>query len=402
MDQRKHTIKQQTQFKSMKSKNKKSYSTSTFNTILILIIIVTLNACSNKKATENTQKEVATNLVTLTNVQFQNAGIKLGKIEQKQVSSTLKVNGKIDVPPQNMVSISVPMGGYLKSTNLLPGMHVNKGEIIAIIEDQQYIQLQQELLIAKAQFNSTESEYLRQLELNKSKATSDKIFEQTKANYLTQKITIKSLSEKLKLIGINPDYLNENSISRSVNIYSPINGFTSKINANIGKYINPSEVLFELVNPSDIHLNLNVYEKDINKLFIGQKLVAFNNVHPDIKHNCQILLISKDLNQNGSTEVHCHFDDYDKTLIPGMYMNAEIEVKNNIAKVLPENAVVRFEGKQYLFEAVGDKQFNMVEIEVGNIENGWIEIITDISPNKQIVIEGAYNLLMSLKNKSEE
>jgi cobalt-zinc-cadmium efflux system membrane fusion protein len=294
------------------------------------------------------------------------------------------------------------MGGYLKTTNLLPGMRVTKGQIIATIEDQQYIQLQQDLLIAKAQFSSIENEYLRQLELNKNKATSDKVFEQTKSTYLTQKITIKSLSEKLKLIGINPDHLNENTLSKSVSIYSPINGFTSKVNANIGKYINPSEVLFELVDPSDIHLNLNVYEKDINKLFIGQKLIAYNNVHPDIQHKCQILLISKDLNQNGSTEVHCHFDNYDKTLIPGMYMNAEIEIKNNIANVLPEAAVVRFEGKQYIFEVIGERQFNMIEIEIGNLENGWIEIITDISPSKKIVTEGAYNLLMTLKNTADE
>ncbi|MDI1233068.1 MAG: efflux RND transporter periplasmic adaptor subunit [bacterium] len=385
----------------MKLIKKTTYKSSYITCIIISLLVIT-SGCNTKPTKEENKTEVIQTQVTLTDAQFKNAGIVLGKIEQKQVSSTLKVNGKIDVPPQNMVSISVPLGGYLKSTNLLPGMHVNKGEIIATIEDQQYIQLQQDLLIAKAQFSSIESEYQRQLELNKTKTTSDKIFEQTKANYLTQKITIKSLTEKLKLIGINPDNLNENSISKSINIYSPINGFTSKVNANIGKYINPSEVLFELVNPSDIHLNLNVYEKDINKLFIGQKLVAFNNVHPEIQHKCQVLLISKDLNQNGSTEVHCHFDDYDKSLIPGMYMNAEIEIKNNIASVLPENAVVRFEGKQFIFEVLGDKQFNMLEIEVGNIENGWIEIITVISPSKQIVTEGAYNLLMTLKNKAEE
>lgn len=370
--------------------------------ITCFIFLLILGACNNKKAPEVQTVEKNPTEINLSAAQFKNAGIIIGKIEQKQVSSTLKVNGKIDVPPQNMVSISVPMGGYLKTTNLLPGMRVSKGQTIATIEDQQYIQLQQDLLIAKAQFSSIENEYLRQLELNKNKATSDKVFEQTRSTYLTQKITIKSLSEKLKLIGINPDNLNENTLSKSVSIYSPINGFTSKVNANIGKYINPSEVLFELVDPSDIHLNLNVYEKDINKLFIGQKLIAYNNVHPDIQHNCQILLISNDLNQNGSTEVHCHFDNYDKTLIPGMYMNAEIEIKNNIANVLPEAAVVRFEGKQYIFEVIGERQFNMIEIEIGNLENGWIEIITDISPLKKIVTEGAYNLLMTLKNTADE
>jgi len=179
--------------------------------IILFAFLLLLGACNNNKVAENQATEKTPTEITLTDAQFKNAGIIIGKIEQKQVSSTLKVNGKIDVPPQNMVSISVPMGGYLKTTNLLPGMRVIKGQIIATMEDQQYIQLQQDLLVAKAQFSSIENEYLRQLELNKNKATSDKVFEQTKATYLTQKITIKSLSEKLKLIGINPEQLNEST-----------------------------------------------------------------------------------------------------------------------------------------------------------------------------------------------
>lgn len=368
-------------------------------TLLCILLLLSCGSNVTNNTDENTGNE---NTITLTAEQLQNSGIETGMIEQKQVSSVLKVNGKIDVPPQNMVSISVPLGGYLKSTRLLPGMPVHKGEILATIEDIQYIQLQQDLLVARAQLSSLESEYNRQLDLNKDKAISDKVFQQTRANYITQKITIKSLEEKLSLIGVDPQKLNENTISKSINIYSPINGFTSKVNANIGKYINPSEVLIELVDPTDIHLNLNIYEKDIHKLYIGQKLWAYTNIHPEIKHDCQILLISKDINNNGSTEVHCHFDNYDKTLIPGMYMNAEIEIRNNLADVLPESAIVRFEGKQFIFEAGEKNLFTMTEVQTGEIENGNIEIISGSAlKGKKIVTNGAYTLLMTLKNKEE-
>lgn len=162
------------------------------------------------------------------------------------------------------------------------------------------------------------------------------------------KVQFKSLSEKLKLIGVNPDNLNENTLSRSVNIYSPINGFVSKVNLNIGKYATSAEVLFELVNPDDIHLNLKVFENDLDKLYVGQKLTTYTNNH-EKKHVAEIILISQDLSAERSAEVHCHFEDYDKTLLPGMYMNAEIEVKHGNAYVLPDDAVVQFENKQYVF-----------------------------------------------------
>jgi cobalt-zinc-cadmium efflux system membrane fusion protein len=352
---------------------------------------------------KQTETTTAENVITLTDSQMINAHIETGKIELEQLSSILKVNGRIDVPPQNMVSVSVPLGGYLKSTKLLPGMHINKNQVIAVIEDNQYIQLQQDYLTAKAQFSFNEAEYNRQRELNASKASSDKVYEQAKSIYQTQKILIKSLEEKLRLIGINPAGLHENTISKSISIYSPINGFVSKVNVNIGKYVTPSDVLFELVNPADIHLNLKIFEKDLDKIFIGQKVVTYTNNNPDKKYGGDIILISKDVAPDGTTEVHCHFDNYDKTLFPGMYMNAEIALKNKLQDVLPDEAIVSFEGKKYLFEKTGKNKFVMIETETGISENGLTEIISGADlTGKEMVTKGAYTLLMSLKNKEEE
>lgn len=373
--------------------------------IALIIIAIVLNACGNKqnKPVEISSPNQNEFVVTLTEAQLKNTSITLGKLESKNMASILKVSGTIDVPPQNMVSISVPMGGFLKYTKLLPGLHLTKGETIATMEDQQYIQLQQEYLTALSNLKFAELEYHRQKELNVSKASSNKAFEQADASFQNLKITVKSLSEKLKLIGINPDQLNEKNISRSIEIHSPIDGFVSHVNVNIGKYVNPSDVLFELVNPDDIHLNLTVYEKDLDKIFIGQKLMAYNNHKPEIKYPCDIILIGKDLSEERNVEVHCHFEKYDKTLIPGMFMNAEVEINSNNAKVLPDDAIVRFENVNYAFVSKNKNTFEMVEVKLGNTENGLTEVTLDESLyNNNFVVKGAYNLLMQLKNKEDE
>jgi cobalt-zinc-cadmium efflux system membrane fusion protein len=205
------------------------------------------------------------------------------------------------------------------------------------------------------------------------------------------------------LIGITPATLNEKNLSRTVEIHSPIDGYVSHVNVNIGKFVNPSDVLFELVNPDDIHLNLTVYEKDLNKLFINQPLVAYNNHQPDVKYPCEIILIGKDLSPERSVEVHCHFEKYDKTLIPGMYMNADIEVNINRANVVPDESIVRFENKHYIFKAKNKNTFEMIEVKTGNNENGLTEIeIDEAHKNSDFVVQGAYNLLMQLKNSDEE
>lgn len=373
--------------------------------ILFYISAITLlTACGGKKnEAAKEQSAVTETTITLTAAQLKNASISTGTLEQKQISSILRVNGLVDVPPQNMVSVSVPLGGYLKTTKLLPGMHVSKGEVIAVMEDQQYIQLQQDFLMTKSKLLYSQLEYDRQKELNQDKASSDKVFEQAAAELNALKITQSALAEKLKLIGINPASISSNNISRSINVYSSINGFVTKVNVNIGKYVSPTEVLFEMVNPEDIHLNLKVFEKDVDKLFIGQKLTAFTNNNPGKKYPCEVLLIGKDLGQERNTDVHCHFEQYDKTLIPGTYMNAEIEVKSNNASVLPEDAIVSFESKSFVFVKRSDTQFEMIAVEPGNTENGFTEILNaEKLAGLTFVTKGAYSLLMGLKNKSED
>lgn len=375
-----------------------------YKTCLLAGLFVVATACGKKQTeTESVVTKVDNNIVTLTDAQFKNAEIEIGKLSAKSISTVLKVNGKIDVPPQNIVSVSAPMAGYLTYSKLLPGMHINKGEEIAVLEDQQFIQMQQDYLLAKSALQFAELEYKRQKDLNESKASSDKVTEQAQAEVNRQRIIMNSLAARLQMINIDVPHLAANKISRKIRLYSSITGFVSKVNINLGKYVSPADVLFELIDPSDIHLNIQVFEKDINKLYIGQKIIAYTNVEPAVKYPCEVMLVSKDVNENGVAEVHCHFYRYSNKLIPGLYMNADIEVSSNTNNSLPEEALVNFEGKDYVFIETGKQQFEMTAVQKGNTENGYVEILNmDALKQKDFVTKGAYTLLMKMKNNAEE
>lgn len=373
--------------------------------IILSLFIFSVIGCGEKS--ENKTAEVAANetessIVKLTSAQIANAEIKTAAMVEKEISATLKLNGKIDVPPQNLISVSVPLGGYLKSTEMLPGKIVRKGQILAVLEDQQYVRLQQDYLLAKVKLKVVEGEYLRQKELNASKAASDKIVQIAEGEYKNAKINLKALEENLELIGIQPKKLDETKISKRITITSPINGYVSKVNANIGKYLTPSEVLFELVNVSDIHLNVSVFEKDLAALAIGQKVITYNNSNPTKKYETEIILIGHSLSADKNTEVHCHFKKYDKSLVPGMYMNAEVELKNKSAQTISENAILRYANQDYVFIQVNKTNFEMLPVKVGAKENGLVEIENYPNVNNfPIVVNGAYSLLMKLKNTDQ-
>lgn len=366
--------------------------------------LLILWGCSNKpKSQSDAQDHEYEMVVQLTDAQMQNISISTTQIKEDVISQTLILNGKIDVPPQNLVSVSVALGGYLKSTKMLPGTHFNKGEVIAVMEDNQYIQLQQDYLSVKAQLENADAEYKRQTELNQSKAGSDKALQIAKAEYEMLQINKAALEQKLSLININYDKLNINNISPTISIFAPFDGYVTQVLVNVGKYVAPSDVLFELVDPRDLHLDLKVFEKDIDKILIGDPLFAYTNSNPNKKHKGKLLLIGKNISEDRAVEVHAHFEQYDPSLIPGMYMTAEIEILGNKVWSMPNECIVSFEGKNYVFKVLSQNSFQMVEVKVGTVGNGFTEILNaeDLRA-ATIVHHGAYTLLMSMKNKGTD
>lgn len=342
-------------------------------------------------------------LVSFTAQQLENVDLEVETPRHERLEGVITLQGKIDVPPSSLISVSFPLGGYLQSTDLLPGTPVKKGQILAVLEDMQYIQLQQDFLIAKERFHFAALEHRRQQELNASKASSDKVFEQARTEMENQRILMNSISEKLALIGISSSALDANNITKAIPIRSPINGFVSKVNVNVGKYTSPTEMLFELVDPTDLHLSLNVFERDISAISVGQKVKAFTTYDPDKKFEAEIILISRNLNQDRMAEVHCHIERADESIIPGIFMNAEVVVKNNEALTLPEEAVVRWQNKSYVFLAKQGDAFEMTEIEPGTANGGRIQVKSKkIDENTRIVTRNAYSVLMKMKNSEEE
>lgn len=211
-----------------------------------------------------------------------------------------------------------------------------------------------------------------------------------------------TLAEKLRIINIRPESVSLNNITRRVNIYAPISGFVSKVNVNIGKYVNASEVMFELTDPNDLHAAINIFEKDIMRFKPGMKGTVWVSNDPDKKYPVSVLLVSKNLNDNRSAVVYCQFLNASQNLIPGMFLNAEFDVLNYQSKAVPEHAVVHFEGNDYVFVANNDSTFVMTGVQTGTAADGFVSLKTDSLLTKRIVINGAFNLLGAMKGGEEE
>ena len=376
--------------------------------IIIIINLGILVSCGKSGSTDTEQPlhktDVAANqLVAFTSPQLANIGVELGKPRQEKVSGVLTLQGTVDIPPQGLINISFPLGGYLKSTTMLPGMRVRKGQVLAYLEDMQFIQLQQDYLTARERFSLATSEFNRQRDLNATKASSDKIYQQARTDLEGQRILMNALGQKLALIGINPASLTADNIARQIAIHSPINGIVSRVNVNVGKYTAPTDMLFELMDVRDLHLVLHVFEKDLAKLSVGQSIMAYTNGEPGQRMRAKIMLINRVLNADRMAEVHCHFNDYSPSLVPGTFMNGDISVTTKQALTVPEDAIVRWENKSYVFTDQRNGTFRMVEVKPGLLHQGRQQIEgTGITNRTNVVVKNAYALLMKIKNTEGE
>lgn len=370
---------------------------------VLTLFVLSIFSCSKKSEPETKAQATATSLrVTLSEVQIKKMGIEVGQPVMRSISGVIKANGMLDVPPQNLVSISAPLGGFVKRTEFLQGMRVAKGQTVVVLEHPDYIQLQEDYLMTKNQLEYLELEYKRQEELQNEKVSAAKDFQMAKSNYQSSKAKLLGLKAKLELINIHPSDIENGEIKSTISIASPISGFISQVNVNIGMYVSPSTMMFRIVDTEHLHAEAQVFEKDIPQLKIGQK-VFLRLSNETTERGATVYLIGKEITAERTVRVHCHLEKEDAALIPGLFFSARIETSQIQVSTVPSDGIVLFQNKSYVFVQMQPLQFEMVEIEKGVSEGGFTQVtLTEALKEKQIVLKGAYFLLGILKNSEEE
>jgi cobalt-zinc-cadmium efflux system membrane fusion protein len=389
-------------------------TTKNISTVLLLALFIALVSCSGGTKSNAEIKSVEVlpeDIVELRADQIKLANVETGSIQMQSLSGKLKVSGIVSVAPQNLATVCMPMGGFVKSTSLMPGNVVSKGQILAVLENQEFVDIQQNYLEAKNKFEFAEADYKRHSELFKNDVYSEQNLLQVTSDYKNLKAMVKALEQKLAMIGINPANLHEDDISSSVSVVSPISGFIKTVNINMGKYVAPADVMFEIVNSDKLFLELILFEKDAAKVAAGQKISFFINNEME-QHEALIYQTGKSISEDKTYKVYASVPGTCKNVLPGMYVNAIIETLGEKVSTLPAEAIVSFDDKEYIFvfdknKEEGGKPFTeyrMIEIHKGVTDNGFSEVILpegfDIVTAK-VVIKGAYNLLSAKKNAGE-
>ena len=371
------------------------------------VLILLLASCSGNSSKEPPKEETAIpNEVVLTEVQMKNAGIRVGTVEKRELSTIIRANGILDVPPQNLVSVSAMASGYVKSTDLLQGLHVHKGDLLCVLENPDYLTLQQEYLSNYSRIPFLQKEFYRQSALAKENVASAKASEQSEAELNSLKNTQKGLAARLEMLGFQVKDIEKGNLRSQMAVRSNIDGYVTKVGLNLGSFVQPNDLLCEIVNLDHIHAELMVYEKDLASIAVGQRLeFALTGNHEKVYH-ASVYLINRKINQDRTVQVHAHIDDADEGLIPNMQLTASIRTKGRSVWALPTAAIVTQGKSSVVFlQKPGTRTFTALQVQTGIQEGELTEVIfpeTTRPESLAIVLEGAYDIKATAENTSEE
>ena len=365
------------------------------------------HAHSHEGEDDHDHEEEDENIATLTAVQMQAISLELGSFTKKKLAASIKLNGSLEIPPNNKAEVSSLIPGNIQSIRVKPGQYIKKGGLLATISNQEIINIQQALLETEGALLFLEKEYARQEQLAEEDVVAKKKFEKVASEYKIALSRKKALEAKVKLLGISLNRSAE-SLTTTIPIRSPISGYIKEINVSIGSHVDMVSPLFEIVDNHHIHIDLRAYEKDLPHLFIGQKLSFSLQSAPAKVYEAKIFALGKALSESSrTTTVHAEIIQEVSHLLPGMFVEARINMDEQEVNSLPESAIVRDRGLEYIFllekEEEGESAFRKVQVVSGTSDLGFtaIEPMEEVAPDARVVTKGAFYLMAQTK-KGEE
>ncbi|KIC63959.1 efflux RND transporter periplasmic adaptor subunit [Chryseobacterium taiwanense] len=374
---------------------------------------------------EENHEEAPQTIAELTEEQMKSVGVSLATIEMKELTSTIKANGLLRVPNNRKATVTSLYGGVIKTINVQIGDFVRKGQVLATISNPEYIQLQEQYLTINSRITYAEQEYRRQKELFDNDAGAKKNLQSADAELKSLRTQRSSVERQLQMMGISPGKVTNGNLRSGLVITSPISGTVSNINAQIGSYVDVSSPVLDVIDNNSIHLDLQVFEKDLPKMKIDQIVHFKLTNNPETEYDAKIYSIGSSFeNESKTISVHANVTGNKEGLIDGMNITGIVSLDKSVTPAIPNEAIVEADGKYYVFVQTNKKaeaheeekghgkepkqhlntmSFEKIEVVKGSTDMGYTAItpVSTIDPDARIVVKGAFFVNAKLSNSGE-
>lgn len=386
--------------------------------ILFWAFLITIGITSCKNSTEGEEEHTeepgeheeegeeghgAGEEAMLTQNQFEALDMKIDTLRQRNMSGFVEANGQLEVPPQNEASVTAVIGANVVDIKVIEGDKVRKGQVLAYTSHPDIVKIQTDFMNASNELQFQEKEFSRQQKLYEAGVGSGETFQRAEAELQSAKGRVQGLKSQLQLLNLNSSSIQDGSISQRIPIVSPIAGSVQEINVKTGQFAQAQMPMFEIVNTEDVHADLMVFEKDISKLEVGQKVKLNVQSLSGTELDAEIISISQSFDrERKAIHVHAEIENKPENLIPGMYVRGRILVDETSSIALPEDAIGRDGDEQFAFLAEREEEgwsFKPVKITTGTSEGGWVSVnlLEEVDADTKFAYNNAYYLMAEMQ-----
>jgi len=331
-------------------------------------------------------------------------GLETTTVKRKPIELVISVPGQI-VPNQNQQAIISPF--IESSVNCIfvnVGNRVKKGDLLVCLASPEIGILRAEYDKAKAELEIQKQDFERKDKLFKENIISSKSFQEADLGRKVAEVNYNYAFKKLLALGMkeneidNPPSDHSEAVGSTIHLYAPISGLTTHRDASIGQKVNTSSRMFEIINLRNVWLEADIFEKDLTKIKIGQKVKVSVTAYGDEIFTGKIFYIGNTLNKNTKTiKILVEINNQKEKLKPGMFANTFIVIgEKQKALVIPKESILEDENLNIVF-VKEDEEFHRHIVTTGIISDEYVEILSGLGAGDVVVTKGNYQLKSKLK-----
>ena len=384
--------------------------------VLTAITFVGFSFLSQSKAetseSENQEEEIDFQNIPLSEKQVKAVDLKMGEAQEREMDAMLHVNGSLVLRAQDMGNVSSLMGGIVKNVYVKEGQMVSRGQVVATIENTDVVTLQREYYTAYKESEMARLELDRQKTLASAGAGIKKTLQMSEKNYKVAQANLLGTGRQLQQMGISTKQVAKGKFTTVFPLRAPISGTVSDMQASLGSYADMQTPLMKIRNNHAVECDLNVFEKDIAKVKVGDQVLVSLTNQPGVNVSGRVYGMNQYLNKGTkSVAVHVKLDaKRGAKLFEGMYVSGQIATGRQLCMTLPDKAIVSADGKQYVFalnqqhSKGGTYSFSRHEVTTGVSNNGYTEVALckHLKKGQKIVTDNAFYLASLTGDHGEE
>ncbi len=359
----------------------------------VALMTVALSGCQSPGSNTSASVSKSSEAQLFTIPQDQMSHVQVVKVQPTTLTRTLRLTGAVAYNAFHTTPVISQVSGPVNRIVVVPGQKIKQGEPMLYAASPDYSQLRTNYLKAKDAYALAQKALARAQDLYQHKAISEQAVEQAQSAETQAGGDLVAAQAALKVLGItDPDALVASPPTFEVPVRAPINGEVVEQDVAVGQLLQTGATqCFLLSDTSSVWVLVNVYQKDLPYIHVGDPVTIQTDTYPQDFHG-RIAYVAPSLDPNTRTlQARIDTANPNEKLKKDMYVVATVnagKIANAIA--LPDSAILRdAENQPFVYAATAPNQFGRRQVTLGESQNGQTEVTSGIKPGDEVIGDGS-------------